>query len=645
MEDTETQPTSAALESKPWDPVDLVLASAKDYGPFKPSNLRATDEFPLHAFFNRESWSSVSDEDYNILRPSMQFASNLIQAGMHYLCSFVPSSRAHDHLADERVGVQGSYQVDPQSWTEEDFHETREELVEIAKCVEWELNGTIAKDNKWLGITRLVTSEKWGPRPWKDLSRDEIIKSDSELMDQGAFRRHLKVGIMQEYVDALKRYSVSSEEHLRATFLAAITMAHEVGHIVWHQDFRSMGYDKDGAEPYFADYSISELGCGFIASIFDGKNPYECGKQVPTDFTQALYWERVPRMDTDELYRTDYSMSIPYLEQILSQESWDQFDPMDPDFLIDVRDLLHPEDDCSGEEIGSGDAYGFGIKLASANTREWTVSQFDGTEKVIWKSSYLDRRIRSDEKLKDVSEAEKELAMYEIGLTTHGASDEIGDSSDPSHTRNPLTHGFRNCTRLVDDGVVDLDLVSAGRPVDLNILKRIEIRFRNKSGDLRDKPQARAHRRRHRESGTQNFNISKLDWFSKTYNSQFPRDFQFGGAGEEYEPANVLELMANKQPEIIAKTTIKDAYQFCIERSIGFDRPLPRTYVEQNQKLDLTKKADRALIERIRQFCLGEAEKLFEGNNQALLYIYYAETKYIDDWSEETCLRNAIAME
>jgi len=176
----------------------------------------------------------VSDEDYKLLLPSMQFASNLLQVGTPFLCSFVPSSRVHDRLVEERVNNKNFYQVDSQEWTKEDINETRDELLEIAKHVEWELNDTIAEDNKWLGITRLVTSEKWGPRPWMDLSRDDIVRSDNELMEQGASRRRLKVGIMTEYVDTLRKYTKHSEEHLRATFLAAITMTHEVGHIVWH---------------------------------------------------------------------------------------------------------------------------------------------------------------------------------------------------------------------------------------------------------------------------------------------------------------------------------------------------------------------------------------------------------------------------
>lgn len=177
--------------------------------------------------------------------------------------------------------------------------------------------------------------------------------------------------------------------------------------------------------------------------------------------------------------------------------------------------------------------------------------------------------------------------------------------------------------------------------MNLNNPKSVEILYRPRPGDFRDISQVRARRHRHRTAATKHSHISKTDWLSNfdvdssKYDSKIPKDFQFGGPREEYPPGNVLDLIANKQPEIITKTTIKDAHRFCIDRHINFGRLLPATYVEQNQKLDRTRPADRALIERIRQFCLAEAEKLFEGDNQALLYIFYAGIKYIDDWSEE----------
>lgn len=201
-----------------------------------PCNLKETDKFPLHTFFARDCWQAVSDEDYTLLLPSMQLASNLIQAGMPYLCDFVPSSRVHGHLRSKDGDADDSnwYQVDPQEWTEEEMEETKEELQAMAECIEWEVNDTMAKDNKWLGVTRLVTDDKWGPRPWRDIERADILRSDGELLDMEAYRRRLKIGIMKEYVDALKRHHRNSEEHIRAIFLAAVTMTHEVGHIVWH---------------------------------------------------------------------------------------------------------------------------------------------------------------------------------------------------------------------------------------------------------------------------------------------------------------------------------------------------------------------------------------------------------------------------
>ncbi|KAH6716780.1 hypothetical protein BKA61DRAFT_671251 [Leptodontidium sp. MPI-SDFR-AT-0119] len=629
------------LQAKPWNITELILAEALNVGPVKPSNLKATANFPLHTFFAREYWQSVRDEDYNILLPSMQLASNLLQVGMPYLSSFVPSSRVHDHLTGVRPSLTTLLQVDMEDWTEKDMEKTRDGLHDIADCVEWELNDTMAKDNRWLGITRLVTDDKWGPRPWRDLQREDIIRSDNELRNQGvAFRRNLRVGIMKEYVDALKRYSNTTEEHLRAAFLAAVTMTHEIGHVVWHQDFRSTSYEINGVEPYIENYSISELGCSFIASIFDGKNPFECGKQVPTDFTRALYWERVPTFETDELYRKDCSMSIPYIQKVLSQESWDRLDPSRSDFVTNSRSMLQPEEDTvhTSNSLG-GKSLGSKEPPATAHNREWTVIDIYTNPKLIWKMEFSDRRSRSNEKLERVTQAEKALAIYEILQTLSPIA--------PNYLRH--NHSDFDYSRPIDDGVVTLDLVGSGPTIDLNNLKRIEIRYRPKPGDFKEQVDHHTHLQRHqaRVGARLGATISRLDWFSSLdadpqgYDKDVPKDFQFGGPGEEYEPADVLALIANKQPEVIAKTTVKNAYQFCMERNIRSDRRLPVTHAEQNQKLDRTKEDDRALIERMRQFCLETAERLFAGNNQALLYIYYAKMKYINDWSrkdlEERC--------
>lgn len=380
-------------------------------------------------------------------------------------------------------------------------------------------------------------------------------------------------------------------------------------------------------EPYYKEYSVSELGCCFIASIFNGRCPSSCDKQVPTDFSQALCWEKLPTISTHELYRKDHSISIPYIQRLISQPTWDGLDPTRPDFLVDVCNKLDPEEDPNQTP-------------ATAVIREWTVTEFEDIPKLIWKVQHNDRRRRGDKKLKEITVAEKNQAMHEISLTNPGVFDKT-KTLLPILPHNALDD---DDTKPIDDGVVPLDLVDALQAVDLTATKRIEIQYRPKSGDFKEQSthhrqpqqhQPRARVRRH-------VNISYDDWFesldaeSPQYNKDVPGDFLFGGPKEQYEPADVLALIANKQPTVIVKTTINAAEYFCWQRGIrGSGRFIAASYAEQNQKLDLTKETDRAFIERIRLFCLERAEELFAGNNQAILYLRYAQLKYIDYWSLE----------
>jgi hypothetical protein len=76
---------------------------------------------------------------------------------------------------------------------------------------------------------------------------------------------------MGEYVLALRQFPPDSEAYLRATFLAAITMTHEIGHAVFHQDFRSLDYDPvQGYEPWVGQDCWAELGLSYIGWIFAG---------------------------------------------------------------------------------------------------------------------------------------------------------------------------------------------------------------------------------------------------------------------------------------------------------------------------------------------------------------------------------------
>jgi hypothetical protein len=54
-------------------------------------------------------------------------------------------------------------------------------------------------------------------------------------------------------------------------------MTHEIGHAVFHQDFRSLDYDPvQGYEPWVGQDCWAELGLSYIGWIFAGYNPVPC---------------------------------------------------------------------------------------------------------------------------------------------------------------------------------------------------------------------------------------------------------------------------------------------------------------------------------------------------------------------------------
>jgi len=59
-----------------------------------------------------------------------------------------------------------------------------------------------------------------------------------------------------QYVDALQSNDVTDEIHLRAAFMAAYTIFHEVGHVLWWQNFHV--WHPENAETYVDDDAVSD---------------------------------------------------------------------------------------------------------------------------------------------------------------------------------------------------------------------------------------------------------------------------------------------------------------------------------------------------------------------------------------------------
>ncbi|KAK6580485.1 hypothetical protein PZA11_006721 [Diplocarpon coronariae] len=634
----------AAQCAESWDVLRLIEAGAQDTGPVKaPSLVEANDlndpaaSTELAAFFQREYWD-VSDDDYSTLKQSMLLASNLLRAGLPFLMNYAPTDRAYGRLRAQQAAIQHSvpaYQIDQARDGSLSEDETLAELESIARVTQWQLNATMAEGKGWVGVTRLVADDEYGPRPWLDLLVKDVEASDQELRNQGFARRFLIIGIMKEYADALERFPQESQEYLRATFLAAVTMAHEIAHAVWHQDYRSMESEFAAFEPYYENHCVSELGLSFIAYIFGGYCPFTTDRAVPTNFSSALCWEKVAttdQADVDLLFRTDYSISTSYIELVLSQESWNAISlaaTLDGDtgigFSAKARRALRAR-----TAAGPGEA-----EIARACVPEWTVSKYDG--EVIWRNLFSDRRLalRDHKLLKSITDEDKKLEIHTLRMETpdsdeheynYGEEAELGFTDLEDLPKRPLY-----------DGVLALDLPARG---DTPIATRIEVRYipglavanvskRRRPNDTDVTAGSQPDRKR-----------VQLDFDYDGKPEPTPHDDMFGF--RDYQPDNIVALLADKHPRNIARMSLARAFQYCHTYGVRIDHPTPgRNAFEERRPLDRCNPEDRALVERIRQHCLRQAEQLFDGDNQALMYIMGEAQRRLGAWSlgdlKETC--------
>ncbi|TAQ86571.1 hypothetical protein B7494_g5106 [Chlorociboria aeruginascens] len=313
------------MPRKDWDLLELRLAGALDTGPTRPPDLSGQ----LHDLFSRERWE-VSDDDYEVLLPSMHLASNLLRVGMPYIATFLPSDYVYNlkaaELARGESDITGKESLRPsviplkRRIRLRDLKEAEYELKEVAKHVTWQTDEHILERVGWLGVTLLAPVAK----PLTPVGPGEIADGDADAKRSGKTRRPLLIGLCQQYVTAIRNSEEESEQHLRATFMVGVTMAHEIGHVILHQDFRS--YHEDG-EPYVGNDCINELGSSFIGWIFSGYNPSTSGGKI-IDYKQALCWD--PQLTTSlgprPLYKTYYALPIKYIQDVLSQSFWTHLD-------------------------------------------------------------------------------------------------------------------------------------------------------------------------------------------------------------------------------------------------------------------------------------------------------------------------------
>jgi hypothetical protein len=312
--------------AKAWDLLELIQIGAKrEHGKCRVPDLNG----PVHLIFERDRWD-IDDDDYQLLLPSMRLATRLLEVGMPYAANFLPSSKIFGSAQDSSHAEHADL-VCPDliplklSLDATDFHNAQVELAEISKCVTWCLNEYMYAGRGWNGITRLVDE---GDTHFRIIESREIEQSDMNAANAGDLRRPLVIAIMDLYLVPMRTNPNDSEIRLKAEFMAAVTMVHEIGHAIFHQDFRSFNPENALAEPFVGSDCVNELGKSFIAYIFGGYHPQFCIAHQPgANFGHlgwSLCWEPAHTLQEPGRPYLDTLHAIPvtYIEEKMTQSWW-----------------------------------------------------------------------------------------------------------------------------------------------------------------------------------------------------------------------------------------------------------------------------------------------------------------------------------
>lgn len=404
------------------------------------------------------------------------------------------------------------------------------------------------------------------------------------------------------------------------------------------QDFTSINYEAYGGEPYMGNDATSELGRAFISFIFSGYSPTDIEKKMPTDFSSALCWEPVPKLDKENTPRSlvhkEYSMSIAYIQTLLSQQTWS--DPKDPkgQFEMSVaesklvrQNVLNP----------IGNPADDGKLQATATVLDWTVCRETG--KAVWKTGYGDRRstyAKLDVTPEEIILVKSQLITKTTFLAGRSVDDDLDEDDEDDHD-SPLPPKLPGDLpiRRVFDGFVDMDTAEHPQALQEPVV-RIEIRYRpaDNINNLHNKrppgsaPNAASTGGPPKKPRLHHHHGDTVDPADSAH-----ADLADRFNDEHYDCRDVHALIYNKRILNVATLTLIQAHAYCIAHGVSFGRVMPGTYEAQNQVLDPTEVEDMFLVERIRQYCFHRAAKLFAGDHQAILHIMIAAAKNVQCWS------------
>lgn len=453
---------------------------------------------PVHPFFKRDRWE-VCEEDYLLLYPSMRLATRLLEVGMPYIASFLPTSNIFGTPQDVSH-AEHSHLVCPREIplakrrSLNDLRAAALELDAIAKCIKWRLDERMHAIYHWNGITRLVDR---GEADFHHIEEHDIVESDLEAAQAGQGRRPLVIAIMDLLLVPMRTHSINSEIRLKAQFMAAITMVHEIGHAIFHQDYRSFNPGTSGEEPFVGNDSDCELGRSLVCWIFKGFHPQFC-ESLDKDaqfgsLGWSLYWEPLHQIDKifeyngvkekrhkRPLFDKLYAIPVEYLSTLFRQSWWETNRRGVPlhrlAAFLRMRLTVHNHD-----KLGA----------AVAVKANWWVEP--AAKRPRWKGYYRLKEFSSGQPVEGVTKSQvvsqMKLEGQAFSFALHDNEDDYDDEIEQiTREQTPREEGhvipghdsrtmIAYSVETHDDGMLDED-IGIIEDDDAEVVTQIEVRFR-----------------------------------------------------------------------------------------------------------------------------------------------------------------------
>ena len=308
----------------------------------------------VHPIFTKSQWRNISHLRYDTLRQSFLLSTRLLQGATNWLSEIFTNSRIEKLKEKE----DGHSRQAPKPYYEKGWEKlVIAELAGIAGFVVWREDPDLFEKGHWADNHPLDDGKAYPeeslehkvPGEWtQDLSVvEEWDWATRRAKKLGYPRRHITISIASQFVDALLETNPKSEEHLKAAFMAAITMTHQVAHAAFNQNL-----DRRVRRHWVGNEIEAEIGHSLISDLFGGWIPHihmhQTLKDSPTElFNQPLSWRKWFRGDLMvPLALYQYSLPVSHVQKMFSQDEWSKIEHgkhrVPWDLKQSLQALLHP---------------------------------------------------------------------------------------------------------------------------------------------------------------------------------------------------------------------------------------------------------------------------------------------------------------